>query len=499
MTEPYDVLLTGGMLIDGTGAPPRAADVALTGARIAALGNLADARAHERIDVAGKVVAPGFIDPHTHDDNALLRMPDMAMKVSQGVTTVVVGNCGVSLAPLSLRGDPPPPLDLLGDSGEYRFADFADYMDMLDAAPAAVNAACLVGHSSLRAGAMDRLDRAATPDELKAMALCLEAALEAGAIGLSTGLYYPPARQAPTEEIVALAKTVRRHDGLYTTHMRDESDRVLDALDEAFAIGRAAEVPVVISHHKVVGRANFGRTRKTLALIDEARRRQPVAIDVYPYIASSTVLHPDWFPRAQRILITWSKPHPEHNGRDLAEVAREMGLSLEGAAQRLQPAGAIYFAMDEDDLRRVLAWPEAMIGSDGLPHDIHPHPRLWGTFPRVLGHYSRDLGLFPLEEAVRRMTSLTAERFGLRDRGVVRAGAYADLVVFDRERVIDRATFEHPKSPASGIELVMVNGETVWKDGAATGARPGRALRRQHLDSPMASLRRSAARGAAVS
>jgi N-acyl-D-amino-acid deacylase len=272
---------------------------------------------------------------------------------------------------------------------------------------------------------------------------------------------------------------VHEHKAIHTTHMRDESDHVMDSLNETFRIGREADVPVVISHHKVTGKHNFGRTRETLAAIDAARRTQPIAIDVYPYIASSTILKPEWTAIARRVLVTWSKAMPDAGGRDLADIAREMGVDMKEAAQRLLPAGAIYFTMDEDDVQRVLSWPEAMIGSDGLPHDIHPHPRLWGTFPRVLGHYSRDLKLFSLEEAVRRMTSLTAQCFGLADRGVLRKGAYADLVVFDAEKIIDRATFEQPKLPAAGIDLVLVNGAAVWRDGAATGNRPGRALRRQ--------------------
>jgi N-acyl-D-amino-acid deacylase len=474
----YDLVLTGGRLVDGTGAPGRLADVALRGDRIAAVGAAGSLNGRERIDATGKTIAPGFIDVHTHDDNALLRIPDMTMKVSQGVTTVVVGNCGVSLAPLSLEQAPPPPLDLLGDKGEYRFATFGDYMKALDDQPAATNAACLVGHTTLRVGAMDRLDRAATKDEIKAMSARLDEALSAGAVGMSTGLYYPPAQHAPTSEVIELAHVVRAHNAIHTTHMRDENDRVMDSLEETFRIGREAKVPVVISHHKVTGKQNFGRTKETLAAIDAARKSQPISIDVYPYIASSTILKVEWIAVARRVLITWSKTMPEAGGRDLADIARDMGVEPQEAARRLLPAGAIYFTMDEDDVQRVLSWPEAMIGSDGLPHDVHPHPRLWGTFPRVLGHYSRDLKLFSLEEAVRRMTSLTAERFGLKDRGVVREGAWADLVLFDADRVIDRATFEHPKSPAAGIDLVLVNGEPVWRNGAVTGKRPGRALRR---------------------
>jgi N-acyl-D-amino-acid deacylase len=238
---------------------------------------------------------------------------------------------------------------------------------------------------------------------------------------------------------------------------------------------------VVISHHKVLGTQNFGRTRETLPQIAAAMAEQPLGLDAYPYIASSTVLLAENIPRAAKILITWSKPHPDVSGRTLADIARGWGASEVDAAERLQPAGAIYFMMSEEDVRRVLAFEHTMIGSDGLPHDRHPHPRLWGTFARVLGHYCRDEKLFPLEEAVRRMTGLPAARFGLSGRGHVAPGAYADITVFDPATIIDRASFEAPTTPAAGIHLVLVNGVAVWSDGAATGARPGRALRRQRL------------------
>jgi N-acyl-D-amino-acid deacylase len=243
-------------------------------------------------------------------------------------------------------------------------------------------------------------------------------------------------------------------------------------------------VPVVISHHKCAGQANFGRMRETLPCIERARRAQPVGLDAYPYIAGSTTLDSGRSLDAKRILVTWSEPHPEAQGRDLDEIAAEMGLTRDAAVAALLPAGGIFFMMDEEDVRKVLAYPHTMIGSDGLPHDAHPHPRLWGTFPRVLGHYAREVGLFSLEEAVRKMTSLTARQFGLKDRGVLREGAYADLVLFDPDTVRDRATFDDPKQPAAGIEAVWVNGRAVWEGGTHTGTRPGRALRRQDLDAP---------------
>jgi N-acyl-D-amino-acid deacylase len=477
----YNLVLRGGSVIDGTGAPAITADVAIVGDRIVAVEGLPPASGAAEVDVDGLAVAPGFIDVHTHDDRALLSRGDMAPKASQGVTTVVVGNCGVSLAPM-LAGRPlPPPLDLIGDAEHFRFRRFGDYLAALDQAPAAANAASLIGHSTLRACVMDRLDRPASESEIAAMREHLAEALEAGAIGLSSGLAYAPARAAPEAEVVALAQTLRDAGAIYTTHMRDEGDHVLDSLEESFAVGRAAGIPVVISHHKVLGTQNFGRTRETLPRIAAAMAEQPLALDAYPYIASSTVLLAENIPRAAKILITWSKPHPKASGRTLADIARDWGASEAEAAARLQPAGAIYFMMSEEDVRRVLAFPHTMIGSDGLPHDRHPHPRLWGTFARLLGHYCRDAKLFPLEEAVRRMTGLPAARFGLSGRGHVVPGAYADITVFDPATIIDRASFEAPTTPAAGIHLVLVNGVAVWRDGAVTGARPGRALRRQRL------------------
>jgi len=474
-------ILRGGMVIDGTGAARFPADVAIAGDRIAAVGEVPRSEGAREIDVAGKIVAPGFIDVHTHDDRALLAAPEMAAKASQGVTTVITGNCGVSLAPLVPDRAPPPPLDLIGDAADYAYPRFADYLAALDKSPPAINAACLVGHSTLRVGTMAALDRAARADEIARMGERLQEALDAGAIGMSSGLYYAPASHAPPAEIEALAARLRPAGALYTTHMRDEAEHVLDSLDESFQVGRTAGVPVVISHHKTTGVANFGRTAETLPKIAAAMAGQEIGLDAYPYIASSTVLRTQRIEEALKVLITWSKAAPDQAGRELTEIARDWGVGILEAVERLQPAGAIYWMMDEADVRRVLAFQHTMIGSDGLPHDVHPHPRLWGTFPRVLGHYCREVGLFGLEEAVRKMTGLPAARFGLSRRGIVAAGAYADLTVFDPESVIDRATFAEPMLPAAGIEHVFVNGRPVWSEGKPTGERPGRALRRQEL------------------
>ncbi len=473
-----DILIRGGAIVDGSGAPRTTGDVAIEGRRIVAVGASRGYQAARTVDADGLVVAPGFIDVHTHDDRAVLAGPDMTPKISQGVTSVVVGNCGISLSPLTLDRDPPPPMNLLGDRGCFRFPRMRDYAEALAAEPPALNVAMLVGHSTLRAGVMDSLDRPASEQEIEQMGERLDEALEAGAFGLSTGLAYPTAQAAPTSEVAALARHLTPHRGLYVTHMRDEGDHVIESIEETLAIGRQAGVRVVISHHKCNGARNWGRSTETLAVIEEARREMPVDLDCYPYIAGSTVLLPEMVDASERVLITWSESHPDRVGQELGAIAAEWNCTAIEAAERLLPAGAIYFSMHEDDLRRIMAFRDTMIGSDGLPHDTRPHPRLWGTFPRVLGRYSRELGLLSLEEAVRRMTGVTASVFGLAGRGALKAGAFADIVIFDPERVIDRADFENPMQPAAGIEHVIVNGTSVWSDGRWSGERPGQLLKR---------------------
>jgi N-acyl-D-amino-acid deacylase len=481
MTLRCDLIIRDATIFDGTGAPRFTADVGVSGARITAIGDLGAASADREVVATGKALAPGFIDAHTHDDRAVLCGPEcMLCKMSQGVTTVVVGNCGISLSPVRMGRRPPPPLDLIGDESHWVFGSFAEYADRLARDPAPVNTVALIGHMSLRIEAMGGdTQRAATDKEAEHMRRRLAAALAEGASGFSTGLYYPPNMMAPTEEVVAVAEALRGAGGLYVTHMRDEANGVVRAIEETLQIGQDAGVPVVISHHKCAMPENFGRSAETLPCIDAAAKRQAVAFDVYPYAAGSTVLIPDRLRPDVPVQITWSVPHPEVSGRMLEDIAAEWGVPARAAAERLLPAGAIFFQMHEDDVRRILAHPDAMIGSDGLPHDSYPHPRLWGTFPRVLGHYARDLGLFSLEAAVRKMTGRTGEVFGLVDRGVIREGAYADLVLFDPATVRDAATFAAPTLPAEGILETWVNGQSAFVQGeGATPARAGRLVTR---------------------
>ena len=478
MPETYDLILRGATVIDGTRAPRFQADVAVEGDRIAVVGSVS-AKAKQEIDAEGKIVSPGFIDAHTHDDRLMLSAPEMAPKVSQGVTTVIAGNCGVSLAPLNLGSKAvPSPLDLMGGPEWFHYSNFRSYVQELEGKPAATNAALLVGHTTLRVVAVEDLEKPASEKQIKKMQGLVAEALDAGAIGCSTGLYYEPARAAPTEEVIEVCRPLSARKALYCTHMRDEADRVLDSLEETFRIGRELGVPVVVSHHKVVGTPNHGRSSETLPLIAERMKGQAIGLDCYPYCASSTILTADRAALATKTLVTWSTPHPEFAGMELSAVAGKMGLSEAEAATKLRPAGGIYFMMDEADVQRVLGFEHTMIGSDGLPHDAAPHPRLWGTFARVLGHYARGLGLFPLETAVYKMTGLPAKTFGLAGRGIVKEGAQADLCVFDAGAVDETATFAKPIQAAKGIETVIVNGKLVWQDGRSTGARPGRVLRR---------------------
>ena len=480
-------LLEGGLVIDGTGGPSWRGDVLLIGDRIERLG--ADLRTRlpagldiddiDIVDCRALAVAPGFIDAHTHDDALVLRDPDCLPKLSQGITTVVTGNCGISLAPFATP-EARSPLTLLG-ADSFRHATMASYRDAVREARPALNVAALIGHTTLRYAAMSDLTRAASGGERARMAALLDECMGAGAHGMSSGLFYEEAYPAPADEVTALARVVARHGGVYATHLRSEMETILEAMHEAANCAFEAGLPLVLSHHKCAGPANWGRTRTTLPLIEQFAQRQAIALDAYPYIAGSTVLREDLVDGVIDVMLTWSDTCPEFGGQLLADIAAEWGVDQKTACRRLQPGGACYFQMSEEDVERVIAHPLTMIGSDGLPHDRHPHPRLWGAFPRVFARYWRERGLFTLEAAVHKMTGLTARNFRIAERGVLRAGAMADVVVFDPATIADTATYDAPISASRGIHRVYVNGEPAYAGAQAeptTLARAGRMLTR---------------------
>ena len=468
----YNLLIRNVSIVDGSGGPAFNGAVAVHQGRIAAVGDVSKGASTE-VDGTGLTLAPGFIDVHTHDDLSVINTPAMLPKLSQGVTTVIVGNCGISASPVQLHGALPDPMNLLGSAKDFRYSTFAEYVDAVNQAAPSVNAAALIGHTALRNNHMDRLDRAATAGEVGAMQTQLEDALAHGALGLSTGLAYLSAMSASTEEVVALAAPLASAGGVYTTHMRSETEAIRDAMDEAFNVGKANGVPVIVSHLKCAGIANWGRGEEVLQALEHARAEQPVGCDCYPYAAGSSTLDLRQIDPRVKVTITWCEPHPEMAGKTVAQIAELWGVDQIEAGRRLQPAGAIYHSISEQDMRRILAHPATMIGSDGLPNDPRPHPRLWGTFPRVLGRYAREEKLFSLEAAVHKMTGMPARRFQLHDRGLIRAGHAADIVLFDAQTICDEATFEDSTLPARGIAGVWVNGVQSYGDTGATGLRAG--------------------------
>ena len=477
-----DTLIRNVQIVDGSGGEPRSGSVAIVGARISAVGELPRYSSGQAIDGEGKILAPGFIDAHTHDDLYVIQHPEMLPKLSQGVTTVIVGNCGISAAPVKLARDPVDPMNLLGSREEFRYPTFAKYVDALKSAQPAVNVSVLVGHTSLRNNHMDRLDRPASAGEIAAMRAQLRESVDHGALGLSTGLAYASASSAPSEEVKALAEVLTDSGAIYATHLRSESARVEEAIEEAVNIGSQGKTPVVISHLKCAGIDNWNRSSALLRRLDHISLAQPIGWDCYPYTASSSTLDLRQVDERVEIKITWSSPHPAMAGKTLAEIAGVWKTTQREAARRLQPAGAIYHCMSESDMLAILRHAGTMIGSDGLPNDPSPHPRLWGTFPRVLGQFCREQKLFSLGEAVRKMTSLPAQRFGLTDRGWVKEGYAADLVLFDAQTVIDTATYADPVQAAIGIEAVWVNGMLAHRNGKSTQQRAGCFLPRRRSD-----------------
>ena len=502
--EPYDLLIAGGTVLDGTGAAGTRADVAIRGDRVVAVGPALPRDAARRVvDASGRAVAPGFIDLHAHLD-PLLRLSGMESALRQGVTLALGGPDGGSPLPL------------------------APYLDSVTAARPGLNVAFLVGHNDVRREVLGMSDRAPTDAELARMRALVARAMGEGAFGLSTGLLYLPGTYATTDEVVALARAAADSGGIYTSHLRKEGIGLLEGVGEALEIGRRARVPVVLTHHKAVGRQMWGQSARTLAMVDSARRAgTDVMVDQYPYTATHTnlgVLVPSWAMAggdsafARRLAVPALRDSVvrgivfnilnDRGGGDLARVqfsrvgfdrslegktlrdwadrrglapTPENGAALVLDAMRQGGANAIYHVLDEGDVARIMRHPQTMIASDGrlsTPGDGHPHPRAYGTFPRVLGRYVREQRLLTLEQAVHKMTGMPAARLGLRDRGVLRAGAVADVVVFDPATVADRATFEQPHQYPVGIGTVVVNGVVAVDGGTPTGARAGRVLRR---------------------
>ena len=480
-----DLAVRNATIIDGTGADPYHGDVLVTGERITVVGDaVGDARCE--IDAGGRVLAPGFVDVHTHDDGALLRHPGMEFKVAQGCTSVVIGNCGFSAVP-AVAGEREAS-GLIGVSATW--TDLDGFRAEVDDAGAAVNAMALVGHNTVRRHVFGNERRAPTAGELGEMEAHVRAAMEQGACGFSTGLVYEPGRYCETDEIVALATVSAEAGGLYATHMRNEADELLAAVDEAIHIGATAGLPVQISHHKAAGRANWGKVVESLARVDRANADgADVTLDVYPYEAGSGPMH-QYFdveaidPELASVIMFASCPDfPDYEGRMAVDVADEQGIAVTELIESVirAPQGerviSLQFLMDVADIEDNLRHPLVMIGSDGIP-DLRgrPHPRLFGTFPRVLGHYVRDTGVLTLTEAIRRMTSLSCDRFGLVDRGRIGEGQLADLVLFDPTTVIDRATYDDPKQEPTGIDVVVVNGRVTYDHGEHTRVGGGRVL-----------------------
>jgi N-acyl-D-amino-acid deacylase len=528
----WSLLIRGGTVVDGSGAPARAADVAVEGDRIAAVAPALTGPADRVIDAAGKVVSPGFIDMHSHSDLFYFGCPSAESKIRQGVTTEVVGMCSFSQAPLR-----PEQRDLvrgwaggIGASLDLRWETFAQYLDALRAMRPSVNVAHFVGHGALRIAGMGFEARPAGSDDLKAMQRLLGEAMDAGAFGFSTGLVYAPSAYSETSELIALAKAMTSRGGLYFSHIRGESSMLLDSFTEAIRIGEEAGVGVQISHVKASGRENWPKIDAALRMFETARARGvDVAGDVYPYNAGSTKLDnmmPAWAhdggtakllerlaDRATRRRIVeeclidgerWGTHSQggigfdqvfiatcrrrELEGLNLAQIARQAGQPPAEVLMNLLleeqcTVGMVSFSQSLDNVAKVLAHPALMIGSDSIPlyegdgdRPGKPHPRTYGTFPRVLGEYARERKLFSLETAVHKMTGMAAARMGLRDRGLVRPGAFADLTVFDPATVKDESSYAEPHRYATGIPYVVVNGAVVVDGSRMSAARPGRIL-----------------------
>jgi len=498
----FDVLIEGGRVLDGAGTPWFRADVAIRGDKIAAIGRLEGAQATLRLDARGLVVAPGFIDIHTHARRGIFQVPTAENYIRQGVTTLIEGQDGSSPLPLGA------------------------FLEKVARTRIAVNFGMLAGQGSIREAVMGRENRRAAPQEIERMKALVRQAMREGAFGLSTGLFYVPGNYTPTEEVIELAREAGRLGGIHISHMRDEAAGILESVRETIRIGEEGGLPTQLTHHKIIGLANWGRSRDTLRLVEEARARGvDVTIDQYPYTASSTgtsALIPQWAQAGgrQAMLARLRDPaaraqikatvverirndrgggdpknvvlancgfDPSLAGKNLAQLTEQRGQpgTIENAAEvllEIEERGgcqAVYHAIAEQDVERILRSPFTMIASDGEIPEFgrgSPHPRSYGTFARVLARYVRERKVLTLEEAVRKMTSLPAARLGLPDRGLLRPGMQADLAVFDPLSVADGATFDQPHQYAEGFRHVLVNGRPVILDGELTNERPGRVL-----------------------
>ncbi len=498
----YDLVITNARVVDGAGNPWFRADVAVKGGKIARVGRVAAGEGRRAIDARGRIVAPGFIDVHAHTED-IYTLPDAENFVRMGVTSLVTGNCGGSVVKVG------------------------EFLDKIKETPLAVNLATLVGHNSVRREVFGSANRAPTTEELEKMRGLVEQAMKDGAVGLSTGLIYVPGVYAKTDEVLELARVAARHGGVYATHMRSEGLAVADAIRESIEIGEKAGMPVEISHFKVSAKKLWGGSAATLDLVRAARKRGlSVTVDQYAYTASSTSLDsrlPEWlleggreegkkrledpaqkgrvvremkeglkraaFKDYSHAMVASYRTKPEYNGKSIVEITKlargkaDLGSQIEQVLEMYAAGGAqmVYHSMNEDDVRRIMREPFTMIASDSGVRRFGegvPHPRGYGNNVRVLGLYARELKLITLEDAVRKMTSLPAQTFGLQDRGLVREGMAADLVIFDDATIADRATFAEPHQYPEGVHCVVVNGEAVFEDGRLTGARPGVALRR---------------------
>lgn len=523
----FDLLIKNGRIIDGSGAPWFRGDVGIVDEKIRAVGRLKDYNSKQLVDARGLIVSPGFIDAHSHSDLTLLVNGQAESKIRQGVTTEVTGNCGYSPAPVSekyrdeLMAELKEEYDL-----ELSWSSFSEYIERMKSSKISVNVVPLVGHGALRASVMGYENREPTIDELNKMKELLIETMEAGAAGFSSGLIYPPSSYSGVDELVELARVAGDMGGIYTTHMRYESSNLIEGVREAIEVGERAGIPVEISHHKVTDRKSWGLVAGSLEMMTQARQRGvDVTCDLYPYLATATGLTsviPDWAHEGglkqllarieetvtrKKILasllateepqgwenIVISTVHSEENktfeGMDIRSISQETGLNPEEVVLKLLSqekgrVGMIRFAMCEEDLKRILTHDLTMIGSDassladyGLLSRGKPHPRNFGTFPRVLGKYSRDEGVISLEKAIHKMTGLPAWRFGLAGKGLIREGMDGDITIFDPDRIIDKATFLNPFQYPEGIDKVIVAGKIVIDDGKHTGIRVGQVLK----------------------